>query len=257
MTSGGLFASEERERLRTALIARARSDREICAAAHTGSYALGCIDRWSDIDLALSLCSDAALTSVVTRWTEMMYRDHRAVAHQDVYRDSTLFRVFLLVNTLQVDIAFWRPELFGPTGPAFRIAFGSSNSRPAQRAARSPQDLVGMAWLYALHVRSSVNRGRFLEADHMLNGMRDHIGMLITGRLGLRTEHGRGLDDLPSPFQDALRLTRPERLDQLQCRRALQGLVTLLSAEVAAGSGHRRLEICLATIANTTGAEFV
>lgn len=253
-----LFTHEDRERLRTALITTAQHDGDICAAAHTGSYARGCIDRWSDIDIALSVRADSALSDVVARWTATMYGQHGAVAHNDVYRDGTLFRVFILADTLQVDIAFWRAESFGATGPAFQIIFGSGKSALAATAGQSHDDLIGMAWLYALHVRSSVNRGRFLQADYMLNGMRDQLGMLMTARRGLRADHGRGLDDLPAPLQRALRSTRPEHLDAPLCRVALQRLLALLSAELPAGSseGKGRLVACLALLGKTTGSGF-
>lgn len=252
-----LFTNEDRESLRTALITAAQHDGDICAAAHTGSYARGHIDRWSDIDIALSARVDSALLDVAARWTATMYKQHGAVAHHDVYRNGTLFRVFLLANTLQVDISFWRPESFGATGPAFQIIFGRGKSAPAATAGQSHDDLIGMAWLYALHVRSSVNRGRFLQADYMLNGMRDHVGMLMTARRGLRADHGRGLDDLPGPLQQALRCTRPEHLDAPLCRLALQRLLVLLSAELLAGGSEDKMRLiaCLALLGNTTGTE--
>src|SRR5437764_14396280 len=101
-----MFTPDDRTRLQDALIAAARADPCITGAALTGSAALGAEDRWSDIDLALSVASGADLTQVVAEWTGRMYREWGAVHHVDVYRGNTLFRVFLLADTLQVDIAF-------------------------------------------------------------------------------------------------------------------------------------------------------
>src|SRR5207248_793673 len=105
----------------------------LAGAAHTGSAAVGRADRWSDIDLALCLAPDADAERVAAEWTERMYREHGAVAHHDVRVGPTLFRVFLLGNTLQVDLAFWPPNEFGATGPTFRLLFGAANERPPAR----------------------------------------------------------------------------------------------------------------------------
>ena len=56
-----IFTCEEREQLRSKLVLAAEADSRIIAAAHTGSGAAGTVDRWSDIDLALSLAPDAIL----------------------------------------------------------------------------------------------------------------------------------------------------------------------------------------------------
>src|SRR5918912_1605092 len=124
------FTPDERERLRAELVSAARGDDRIRAAAHTGSASVGREDRWSDIDLALCVADDAEIASVVDDWTARMYRDHGAVAHHDVRRGATLFRVFMLENTLQVDLAFWPPADFGAIAPTFRLAFGTANERP-------------------------------------------------------------------------------------------------------------------------------
>ena len=125
-----LFTPGERERLRTELVSEAQSDNRIRAAAHTGSASVGREDRWSDIDLALCVKDDAEIASVIDHWTGRMYRDYGAVAHHDVRRGATLFRVFMLENTLQVDLAFWSSAEFGAIAPTFRLAFGTANERP-------------------------------------------------------------------------------------------------------------------------------
>ena len=104
--------------------------------------------------------------------------------------------LFLLASTLQVDLAFWLPSEFGAIGPSFRLIFGDANERaPAPPAAG---DHIGMAWLYALHVRSSIARGRLWQAEYMLSGMRDSVLAIACARCGLPAHQGRGMDDLPS-----------------------------------------------------------
>src|SRR5579871_5119981 len=191
-----VFTSQKREQIRGELVAAARADSRIAAAAHLGSAALGLQDRWSDIDLALGLAPGADLNQVVVDWTTRLYRDHAAVANFDVRRGDILYRVFLLADTLQVDLSFWPAAELRAFGPKFSLIFGvAAEARPAPDP--DSKELIGMAWLYALHVRSSIARSRLLQAEHMLSGMRDNVLALMCKRSGLVAVQGRGLDDLP------------------------------------------------------------
>jgi hypothetical protein len=226
-----IFNPDERERLREELVSAARQDANLSGAAHTGSAALSKLDRWSDIDLALCLKPTALYEEVVDEWTTRFYERHGAVAHVDVMRGATLFRVFLLRNTLQVDIAFWRAEEFGAMGPNFRIIFGEAKQlSPAGESDRKA--LIGMAWLYALHVRSSLARGRVLQVDYMLSGMRNLVFELTCLRCGVVAKQGRGLDDLPAAERDAAAGCIPRSLDPTELKRAFQGTMEMLVREI-------------------------
>ncbi|GHF12984.1 hypothetical protein GCM10017786_53740 [Amycolatopsis deserti] len=219
-----MFTPDSRSRLRDSLIAAARADERISGAALTGSASVGREDQWSDIDLALAVAGDRA--QVVADWTDRMYRDHRAVHHLDL----DVFRVFLLPDTLQVDIAFWPESEFGATGPTFRTLFGEPNELP-QIQPPAAEHLVGMAWLYALHARSSIARGRVWQAEYMISGARDQVLALACLRHGLPAAQGRGVDELPAevlaPFAEALvRSVEPAEL-----RRAFGVVVELLITE--------------------------
>lgn len=196
MDAVSVFSAQEREQVREELVAAAKADSRIGGAAHLGSTAIGAQDRWSDIDLALSVVPDANLDQVVADWTTRMYRHHAAAANFDVRRGDILYRVFLLDNTLQVDLSFWPSSQFRAIGPKFHLIYGrAAESMPA--AVPASNDLIGMAWLYALHVRSSIARSRLLQAEHMLSGMRDNVLALLCKRCGVDSVQGRGLDDLP------------------------------------------------------------
>jgi hypothetical protein len=226
-----IYTADDRERLRDELVSVAQSDPNLCGAAHTGSAASARLDRWSDIDLALCLKPDAAHDQVVTDWTDRLYRQYGAVAHVDVMRGATLFRVFLLSNTLQVDIAFWSAQEFGAIGPNFRLIFGESKPlRPGPPS--NPRALIGMAWLYALHVRSSLARGRVLQTDYMLSGMRNHVFELTCLRCGVTAQQGRGLDDLPVSERDAAAKCVPRSLNNSELKRAFQDTTELLVREI-------------------------
>ena len=225
-----IFTPDERELLRGELIAAAQSDPNISGAAHTGSAASSKLDRWSDIDLALCLKPEASYERVVAEWTERLYR-LGAIAHVDVMRGPTLFRVFLLENTQQVDLAFWRAEDFAAIGPNFRLIFGQEGP-PQPTPKPDPHTLIGMGWLYALHVRSSLARGRMLQAEYMLSGMRNHVGELACLRCGATPHQGRGLDDLPAPEKEAAAECIPRSPEPAELKRAFQATMQALLAEL-------------------------
>ena len=225
-----IFTPEERERLRDELVAAAQNDPNLSGAAHTGSAATARLDRWSDIDMALCLRPTASYERVVSAWTERVYQ-LGAVAHVDVMRGATVFRVFLLKNTLQVDVAFWRAEEFGAIGPNFQLIFGEAKP-PRAAPEPDPQVLIGMAWLYALHVRSSLARGRILQADYMLSGMRNHVFELMCLRCGVIAQQGRGLDDLPASERETAAACIPRSLEPAEMRRAFQETMQVLVREI-------------------------
>lgn len=223
-----MYSPEERDRLRDALIAAARADERITGAALTGSAAANREDRWSDIDLAL--CVAAEPDEVVADWTERLYRNHGTVHHMDVHSGTTLFRVFLLASSLQVDIAFWRPDEFGATAPTFRLVFGTAVPRP-HTPPPDPVQLVGLAWLHALHARSSIARGRVWQAEYMISGLRDHVLALACLRFGVPAVQGRGMDDLPGSATVPGALVCS--LEDAELRRAFAVAVEALLAEAA------------------------
>jgi hypothetical protein len=231
MCSVSIFTPDQREHLRDELVSAAQKDPNVCGAAHTGSAASQRLDRWSDIDLALCLKPTAAHDQVVAEWTERLYQHNEAVAHLDVMRGATLFRVFLLKNTLQVDIAFWSAEDFAAIGPNFKLIFGDAQEpRPSPPTDRN--GLIGMAWLYALHVRSCIARGRVLQADYMLSGMRNHVFELTCIGCGVVAQQGRGLDDLPVAEKNAAAICIPRSLETAELKRAFQQTMRALLSEI-------------------------
>jgi hypothetical protein len=90
-----------------------------------------------------------------------------------------------------VDLAFWSTEDFAPIGPNFKLIFGAPNPPPAAPIPNR-QTIIGMAWLYALHVRSSLARGRALQTEYLLGGMRNQVFELACLRCGVIAQQGRG-----------------------------------------------------------------
>jgi hypothetical protein len=169
---------------------------------------------------------------VLGDWTALMYSEHGAAHHTDVWSRRTVYRVFLLGNTLQVDIAFAPADEFGALGPTFQLLFGEAVDQPAW-SAPSPTDLIGMGWLYALHARSSISRGKVWQAEYMISGVRDHVLMLACLRHGLPHSQGRGLHLLPAATTAAVEPTLVRSLEPTELSRAFRASVDVLLAEVS------------------------
>jgi nucleotidyltransferase-like protein len=224
-----VFTPHRRSRLLDDLVAAARRDPRITAAALTGSAALGRADEWSDIDLALRLAPDADPAAVVDDWTARM-AGHATVDTLDVRAGGTLFRVFLLADTLQVDLSFWPDAEFGATGPAFELVFGDATGQePVGPPAAT--GLVGAGWLHALHARSSIARGRAWQAEYMISGMRDQVLALACLSHGVPAVQARGVDDLPPAVTAALAPTLVRSLDVAELARAFAAVTEALVAE--------------------------
>ncbi|TDD73103.1 nucleotidyltransferase domain-containing protein [Jiangella aurantiaca] len=227
-----MFTRNERSALRDALVAAARADHRIDGAAVTGSAASGAEDGWSDVDLAFGLAEGADQAAVIADWTAAMYERHGAVAHLDVPRGATIYRVFLLASTLQVDIAFAPAAEFGAIAPTFRLLFGTARDVPVA-APPEAAGLVGMGWLYALHARSSIERGRGWQALYMINGLRDQVVALACLQHDLPAWQGRGVDGLPAAVTQPLLGTLVGALDDATLRRAFAVATEALLAEAA------------------------
>lgn len=225
-----VFDPRERDDLRDRLIAAARDDERITAAAVVGSGARDDEDAWSDIDLALRLSDGLEPDDVVGDWTTRMYKTAGAVDRLDVWSGTTLFRVFLLGSSLQVDLSFWASETFAASGSSFRLLFGEAND-PRPPRASAPTVLIGMGWLYALHARSSIARARALQALYMINGVRDQVVELACVRHGLSAHQARGVDDLPASLRLTLTETVVRGLDGSELRRAFVASVDALLEE--------------------------
>ncbi len=226
-----MYTVAERESLRDALVDAARADERVAGAALTGSAAVGAEDEWSDMDLALGLTPGADQDAVLADWTTALYAQYGAVHHTDVWSRGTVYRVFLLASTLQVDIAFAPAGEFGALGPTFRCSSERllSNLRGALRSV----DFVGMGWLYALHARSSIARGKVWQAEYMISGVRDHVLMLACLRHGVPHSQGRGLHLLPEATTSTGGGDARTVAGDRRARRAFRASVDVLLAEIA------------------------
>lgn len=226
-----MFTTEGRAHLRSALLDHATSDIRISGAAITGSAAAEREDRWSDIDLAFGVADEAELPRVLADWTAYMNDQQQALHHLDVPSGAWIYRVFLLPSTLQVDLAFVPASEFRALTPSFRLAFGKANE-PRHFPPPLPDGLIGLGWLYALHARSSLARGRVWQTEYMISGIRDHALALACVRHGLPAVHGRGMDQLPIELTRKFERAIVRDLEAGELERALRAAIEGLLEEI-------------------------
>jgi hypothetical protein len=232
-----MFTPEERSKLRERLLEMAAQDARLGGVAVTGSASDGREDRWSDIDLAFGVKEGEEFGAVVSGWTERMYAEHGAVHHTDIQAGPWIYRVFLLANTLQVDLAFVPQGEFRATAPTFRLVSGTA-SEAKHWPAPPVESLMGMGWLYALHARGCLARGRRWQAEYMISAMRDTALTLACLRHELPAAYGRGMDQLPEAVRAGFEAGLVRSLEEEELARAFGVVTGLLLKEIRATDGE-------------------
>ena len=245
-----MFSSVDRVTIQSALIARAEADQRVIGAALVGSAARGSQDDWSDIDLALQLDDGVDEQQLVHEWTQAIHDEHGVSDTHDVWAAGARYRVFLLSNSLQIDVSFWPRDKFRATEPGFRVLFGTPNA-PTDPAPPDASAMTGTGWLYALHARSSIARGKLWQATSMLDGLRSQVLALKCARVGLNAWHGREIDRLPADDLAGLEATLTAQLLAADLDRARIALTRLLLEEVTKSDPDRarRLQPAFDTLA--------
>jgi hypothetical protein len=203
---GSVFAVQERGSVSDRLLEMAEADERVVGAAVVGSLSVGAGDRWSDLDLTFAVSDDAPVDQVITDWTRQLVTDLDAVVLFDLPSGHTIYRVFLLPRCLQVDLSFTPAARFVPRGPRFRLLFGRAGEVSSPEPP-DPRDLFGWAVVYARAARAYIARGRWWQAAHCIDGVRDRTLALACIRRNVESAHGRGYDDLPPAVLDRLRRT--------------------------------------------------
>ena len=225
-----MFSVEERDELRDRVVAMARRDRRVVAAAEVGSLAAREGDRWSDLDLTFAIDESAGVAAVLDDWTSTLVAELGAAHLFDLAVAGTIYRVFMLRDCLQLDVSFSLASEFRPTSPRFRLIFGeAAKPRPTER--QPPRDYLGWAVMWARHARVCIERERWWQAEHAISRMRECALDFAASRRDLPAGYGRGLEHLPlevrQPFASSLVLSfEPDALSD-----ALKACVAALVAE--------------------------
>jgi len=227
-----MFSSEDRERVRSWVLDRASSDERVVAGAALGSLATGEADAWSDLDLMLAVVDGLPVTEVLASWGRELEQAFDAVRLFDLQSGSITYRVFLLPNSLELDLSFVPASEFGAGGPKFQLLFGVAVELPSEQPT-SPQELLGYAAHHVLHARACIERGRLWQAEYWVSAVRDHALHLACVRRGLDGWYGRDFDRLPDDVLGRMHDGLVRSLDVGELNRALACTVPQLLAEAA------------------------
>jgi len=226
-----MFTTEQRDHVRHRVLELAKADPRVTAGALTGSMALGSGDKWSDIDVAFGIAGGITPEVVLDDWTQVLEREFSVIDHFDLPSGSSIYRVFLLPNGLEVDVAVTPAQEFGARGPNFRSLFGTIQQLQATPPP-SASYLIGLGWHHVLHARSCIERTKPWQAEYWISGIRDHIFALACLRLGENAIYARGIDRLPNSVTDPLADALVRSLDEPELRRSLAVATTCLIAEL-------------------------
>src|SRR5579864_3123542 len=227
-----MFTVEFRDGVRRRLLDMAEADPRIVSAAAVGGSAEGEADRWSDLDLTFGVAG-ASVEPVLTEWTARVRDEFDAVTLFDVSRGSTVYRVFLLPGSLQVDLSFTPAAEFGALGPRFALLFGKAVPREPPPP-QSPRQEFGMAAHHAVRARFCIDRGRPWQAEYWTSLLRDHALTLASIRFGLDPNYGRGFDRLPRDIRELGQHALVRSLEREELSRALRAATQLLLHEAHA-----------------------
>ena len=225
-----VFTVHERERAQERILELAKADPRVVAGAAVGSLATGPGDRWSDLDLTFGVEDGVALTDVLEEFTRELVESFDAVVLFDLPFESSIYRVFLLPGSLQVDISVTPASDFGARGPRWKLLFGQD----IQREHTPPPDareIFGYAMHEAVRARFCIERDRPWQAVYLIDDVRDHAFALACLRRGLEVPYARGVHQLPDEVQAAFEETLVQSLEPDELLRALRSAVAALRRE--------------------------
>ena len=110
----------------------------------------------------------------------------------------------------------------------FGVANGSQHAPPPL-----PGNIIGLAWLYALHARSCIARRKLWQAEYMISGVRDNALALACIRHGLPAVQGRGMDLLPNGMAEHFEDSLVRQLNTAELSRAFRVVIYGLLGEIS------------------------
>jgi hypothetical protein len=238
-----VFTGEQRDALLERLIGLGREDERVVAGAVVGSLAVEGGDRFSDVDLTFGVAGEDQVADVLDGWTRSLINELDAVPLVDLQRGPTTYRVFLLRDTLQLDLSMTPASNFRPAGPRFRLMFGETAGTDAAdltppvagdlfiSTPAVPGDIFGWGVIYALHSRACIERGRVWQAEHYVGVVRDHALALASHREGVTAVQARGYDDLSAETLARYEDAHVGALEPVALRAALAASVLALTRE--------------------------
>jgi hypothetical protein len=239
-----VFTVEQRDALRERVLRLGKEDERVVAGAVVGSLAVDAGDRFSDVDLTFGIADHVRVADALDDWTRSLIDELDAVQLAVLGRGPTTYRVFLLPDTLQLDLSMTPASQFRPAGPRFRLVFGETAMDPevpppplvGDLFISTPAvagDIFGWGVIYALHSRACIERGRAWQAEHYVGAVRDHALALACLREGVTAVQARGYDDLSVETRARYEEAHVGSLEPEALRAALAVSVVALTSEGA------------------------
>jgi predicted nucleotidyltransferase len=225
-----LYTPAERDEVATRLIDLLRVDERVERVELSGSATTGYTDRWSDLDLFVTVAGGVDQQEVADSWIPRMYEELAVVHHFAVAFGEHHVRGFLLENLLEVDLGF-------------QPAVSADGEWPGPDA----ESEAGFGWHDVLHAGVAIARGRPWRAQYYIGLLRWRTLTLATGRLGHEFGEYKEVDDLPDELLAGLEQALPRSLEHDELVRAARAATAAFLTELRS---HRpeladRLEPCL------------
>jgi hypothetical protein len=198
-----VFTPDERDATAERVLELLRKDARVADAELGGSLATGSADRWSDVDVDVSVAEGVDPRELADDWVARGYEALPVVHHFAVAFGDEHVRGLLLEDLLEVDVGF-------------RPATQTEDDWPRP----DPDAEAGYGWHDVLHAGIAIARGRPWRAQYYVGFLRWRTLTLAAERLGVDLSEYKGVDDLPrevlAPLEDAL----PRTLETAELRRA-------------------------------------
>lgn len=226
-----MFTTKQRDHVRNYVLKMAQTDPRVTGGALIGSTAAGTEDNWSDIDVTFGIATGNVIETVIDDWTQVLEREFGVLNHFDLRSGSSIYRVFLLPDGLEIDLSVTPEGDFGARNTHFQTLFGSSQPLKAT----PPPDaghIIGLSWHHVFHARSCIERNKPWQAEYWIGEVRNHTLALSCLRLGESAAYARGVDKLPAAATNPFTDTLVRSLDEPELRRALAVATLCLIAEI-------------------------
>lgn len=210
-----LYTPAERDEVARRLLGLLREDERVARAELSGSGTTGYVDRWSDVDLFVTVAGDVDQQQVADDWVQRVYEAVPVVHHFAVAFGEHHVRGFLLENLLEVDIGF-QPSI------------GEEGEWPGP----DPESEAGFAWHDVLHAGVAIARGRPWRAQYYIGLLRWRTLTLATDRLGQDFSEFKGVDDLPGELLAELEGALPRSLERSELLRAARAATAVFLGEL-------------------------
>ena len=240
-----MFTPEQRAEVRDRVFALAREDERVSGGAITGSGALDAEDAWSDIDTSFGIVDGVDPLEVLEDWTRALDAELDFVHWWDLRHGGTIYRVYLLPSSLELDIAVTPAAEFAQRGPRFKLLFGEAGELREQPEPNL-DEAIGLGWLAALVARFAIERDKRWQALFFVNLLRDQALGLACIRNGLPPEYARGTDQLLPEILGAYEPTLARSLREDELRRVLAAATSAFVTEV--GEANQELAKRLALV---------